>query len=77
VTFYESRKSRLKVRVVETVGLVLGAIICAVAPFPSETIERVYSTGLYLTIQTYLTTASNTIPRVADIRCLLRFPSGS
>ena len=26
----------------ETVGLVLGAIVCAVAPFPSETIERVF-----------------------------------
>lgn len=62
MTVFGSRDSRLKVRVVETVGLVLGAIVCAVAPFPSETIERVYSTGVYLTLQTYLTTASNTIP---------------
>jgi hypothetical protein len=56
------RDRRLKVRVVETAGLVLVAIVCAVAPFPPIVIERLYSTGLYLKIQNFLTTASNTIP---------------
>src|SRR5690349_12134439 len=57
-----TRDARLKTRIIETAGVVLVAIVCAVAPFPAALIERLYSTGLYLTIQNFLTTASNTIP---------------
>lgn len=49
-------------RSIETAVVVLIAIIGAVAPFPADTIERVYSTDWYLRIQALLTTASNTIP---------------
>jgi hypothetical protein len=49
-------------RSIETAAVVLIAIIGAVAPFPADTIERVYSTDWYLRIQAVLTTASNTIP---------------
>lgn len=53
---------RVKTRVVETAVIVLVAIGVALAPFPPQTIERVYSTDWYLRIQAFLTTASNTIP---------------
>ena len=49
-------------RAVETAGVVVIALVCAIVPFPAETIERVYSTDWYLRIQGVLTTASNTIP---------------
>jgi hypothetical protein len=49
-------------RALETTGVVLIALVCAVAPFPAETVERLYSTDWYLRIQGVLTTASNTIP---------------
>ena len=49
-------------RVIETATVALIALIGAVAPFPADTIERVYSTDWYLRIQGVLTTASNTIP---------------
>jgi uncharacterized protein DUF3810 len=49
-------------RALETAAVVVVALICAVAPFPAETIEGLYSTDWYLRIQNVLTTASNTIP---------------
>ncbi len=49
-------------RAFETAGVVAVALVCAVAPFPAETIEGLYSTDWYLRIQGILTTASNTIP---------------
>jgi hypothetical protein len=52
----------LKGRAVETSVLVLIAALCAVAPFPADTIERVYSAGWYLQLQNVLTTATNTLP---------------
>jgi uncharacterized protein DUF3810 len=52
----------VKTRPVEAVLLVLVAVICAVAPIPPETVERVYSARLYLDIQSVLTTASNQFP---------------
>ena len=52
----------MKTRPVEAVLLVLAAAICAVAPFPPETVERLYSARLYLDIQSVLTTASNQFP---------------
>ncbi len=52
----------MKIRIIETAAIVLLAIAAAVAPFPPETIERVYSMEWYLRIQAVLTTASNTIP---------------
>ena len=47
---------------IETAAVVAVALVCALVPFPAETIEHLYSTGLYLQIQNVLTTASNTIP---------------
>jgi hypothetical protein len=61
-------------RALETAGVVVVALVCAVAPFPAETIERLYSTDWYLRIQGVLTTASNTIPIAwldIGIACLL------
>ena len=52
----------MKTRPVEAVVLVLAAVICAIAPFPPETVERIYSARLYLDIQSFLTTASNQFP---------------
>ena len=52
----------MKTRIFETAAIVLVAISLALAPFPPQTIERVYSTNWYLRIQAFLTTASNTIP---------------
>lgn len=52
----------MKVRPVETVALLLVAVVCAVAPFPPEAVERIYSTALYLDVQAVLTTASNQFP---------------
>jgi hypothetical protein len=49
-------------RAVETAAVVVVALLCAVIPFPAETIERLYSTDWYLRIQGVLTAASNTIP---------------
>lgn len=49
-------------RLVGAAALVLIAVICAVAPFPPETVERLYSTRLYLNVQAILTTASNQYP---------------
>jgi Protein of unknown function (DUF3810) len=59
---WSKRDPRFRVRAFETAAVVLVAILGALAPFPAETIERLYSTGLYLKIQNVLTTASNTIP---------------
>jgi hypothetical protein len=53
-------------RSIETATVAVIALICAVAPFPADTVERFYSTDWYLRIQGVLTTASNTIP----IACL-------
>jgi hypothetical protein len=52
----------VKARPVETVALLLVAVVCAVAPFPPESVERIYSTALYLDVQAVLTTASNQFP---------------
>jgi hypothetical protein len=52
----------VKTRPVEAVVLVLAAVICAIAPFPAETVEGLYSARLYLDIQSFLTTASNQFP---------------
>ncbi len=49
-------------RALETAAVVGVALICAIAPFPAETIEGLYSTDWYLRIQNVLTTATNTIP---------------
>jgi hypothetical protein len=49
-------------RLVGAAALVLLAVICAIAPFPPEVVERLYSTRLYLDIQKILTTASNQYP---------------
>jgi hypothetical protein len=49
-------------RALETAAVVTVALICAVIPFPAETIERLYSSDWYLRIQGVVTTASNTIP---------------
>jgi hypothetical protein len=49
-------------RAIETAAVVVVALICAVAPFPAEMIERLYSGDWYLRIQGVVTTASNTIP---------------
>jgi hypothetical protein len=49
-------------RAVETAAVAVIALVCVIAPFPAETVERVYSTDWYLRIQSVLTTASNTIP---------------
>jgi uncharacterized protein DUF3810 len=49
-------------RALETAAVVVVALLCAVIPFPAETIERLYSSDWYLRIQGVLTTASNTIP---------------
>ena len=53
-------------RSIETGAVVVIALVCAVSPFPAETVERLYSTDWYLRVQAVLTTASNTIP----IACL-------
>ena len=53
-------------RSVETATVAVIALVCAVAPVPADTVERLYSTDWYLRIQGVLTTASNTIP----IACL-------
>jgi hypothetical protein len=61
-------------RALDTAAVVLVALVCAVAPFPAETIERLYSTDWYLRIQGVLTTASNTIPIAwldIGVACLL------
>jgi uncharacterized protein DUF3810 len=61
-------------RAIETAAVVIVALVCAVAPFPAETIERLYSSDWYLRIQGVVTTASNTIPiAVLDVAvaCLL------
>jgi hypothetical protein len=61
-------------RALETAGVVVVALVCAVAPFPAETIEGLYSTDWYLRIQGVLTTASNTIPIAwldIGVACLL------
>jgi len=49
-------------RALETAAVIAVAFLCAIVPFPAETIERLYSTDWYLRIQGVLTTASNTIP---------------
>lgn len=49
-------------RLVGAAALVLLAVICAIAPFPPETVERLYSTRLYPDVQAILTTASNQYP---------------
>ena len=43
-------------------GTVLGAIVCALAPFSPSFVERWYSTGLYPRIQHVLTPLTNLIP---------------
>jgi len=52
----------VKTRSFEAVVLLLVAVIGAVAPFPPETVERLYSARFYLDIQSGLTTASNQFP---------------
>jgi hypothetical protein len=52
----------VKTRPVEAVVVVLAAVICAIAPFPPESVERIYSARLYLDVQSFLTTASNQFP---------------
>lgn len=49
-------------RLVGVAALVLIAGICAIAPFPPEMVERLYSTRWYLDVQSVLTTASNQYP---------------
>lgn len=49
-------------RLVGAAALVVISVICAMAPFPPETVERLYSTRLYLGVQAVLTTASNQYP---------------
>ena len=49
-------------RLVGAAALVLIAVICAMAPFPPETVERLYSTRFYPDVQAILTTASNQYP---------------
>jgi hypothetical protein len=61
-------------RSIETGAVVVIALVCAVAPFPAETVERLYSTDWYLRVQAVLTTASNTIPVACldiAVACLL------
>jgi hypothetical protein len=61
-------------RSIETVAVVVIAFVCAIAPFPAETIERLYSADWYLRIQAVVTTASNTIPVACldiAVACLL------
>src|SRR6266498_93579 len=57
-----ARDPRVKTRSFEAVVLLLVAVIGAVAPFPPETVERLYSARFYLDIQSGLTTASNQFP---------------
>src|SRR3954463_5736980 len=61
-----ARDRRVTSRSVETAAIAVIAFVCAVAPFPAEAIERLYSSDWYLRIQAVVTTASNTIP----IACL-------
>jgi len=42
--------------------LVLGALVAAVSPTPPGDVERLYSNGAYLALQTRLTPASNLVP---------------
>ena len=61
-------------RALETGGIVVFAVVCAIAPFPADTIERLYSSDWYLRIQGVLTTMSNTIPIAwldIGVACLL------
>jgi hypothetical protein len=61
-------------RAVRAAALVLVAVICAVAPVPSEMVERLYSARVYLDVQSVLTTATNQCPiALLDIAvaCLL------
>jgi hypothetical protein len=62
VTIPSFRDPRFRTRTIETGIVVAVAVLCAIVPFPSEVVERLYSTNLYLRIQNVLTTASNTIP---------------
>ena len=41
---------------------ILIAVVCAVAPIPSATVERVYSMGIYPVVQGVTTTVSNQVP---------------
>ena len=43
-------------------ALVIVAIGVAIVPFPPAAVERFYSTGLYLALQPYVTSASNRVP---------------
>jgi len=61
-------------RIVETAVVVVIALVCAIAPFPAETIERLYSADWYLRIQGLVTMATNTIPIAwldLGVACLL------
>jgi hypothetical protein len=42
--------------------LVLIAAVCALAPIPPATVERVFSMGIYLVVQRVMTTVSNQLP---------------
>ena len=44
------------------VTLVAAALLAAVVPTPPQLVERLYSTGAYLALQTRLTEASNLVP---------------
>src|SRR5262245_7741821 len=59
---WSARDPRFRVRTIETAAVVVVAIFCALAPFPAEIVERLYSTSFYLKVQNILTPASNTIP---------------
>src|SRR5580700_11419882 len=43
-------------------ALVVCALLMAIVPLPPQAIERLYSQGLYRTIQPALTAASNRVP---------------
>ena len=62
MTISSFRDPRFRTRAIETGIVAAVAVLCAIVPFPSELVERLYSTTLYLRIQNVLTTASNTIP---------------
>jgi hypothetical protein len=58
------------------VALVLVAIGAAFVPLPAAAIERFYSAGLYLTLQPYVTSASNLVP-FALLDALIVIASGA
>jgi hypothetical protein len=45
-----------------TILLVVGAVVCAIAPVPPQLVERVYSQRMYPSVQQVLTRATNVVP---------------